>query len=256
MLKRNEALIRLPGVGRFLITDGNSILMELESDCPLNDLSPFILSIAWAALSYQRGRNLLKGALVELNKKVWLISGISPVGSSTFALALQKYLGSTVISDEFCSYYHTEEGIMVDPGIPALKLWQNSLEYFDIDCENLCRIRAQLNKFWLSLPTNNFSLNSVINRSLKLAGIISLQEWRSDEVAPQGIQQIKGFKALKKTFYHGFHRVYLNGQDNEQQKFEEGLQLAQHCKLATFTFKRGMNSLRENCQHLQEQLIK
>ena len=71
MLKPNEALIMLPGIGRLLITNGINITIEPDSNCPLNDLSPFILSIAWAALSYQRGRNILKGSLVELNKQVW-----------------------------------------------------------------------------------------------------------------------------------------------------------------------------------------
>ena len=256
MLKRDEALIMLPGIARMLITNGSNISIELDSNCPANDLSVFILTIAWAALSYQRGRNLLKGSLIELNNQAWLISGVSPIGSSTFALAMHKYLDAKVTSDEFCSYYHTDKGIMVEPGISALKLWHNSLDFFNIDSSNLSKVRTQLHKFWLPLSTTEQTSNAIPTSPLRLTGIISLQQWRSDELSPIGLQYIKGFKALKKTHHHGFHRVYLNGQHLWQQRFEEGLKLAQSCKLTTYTFKREMRSLRESCLHLQEQINK
>ena len=256
MLKQNETLIILPGIARLLISNGTNISIELDSNCPANDLSPFILTIAWAALSYQRGRNLLKGSLIELNNQIWLISGVSPIGSSTFALAMHEYLSAKLISDEFCSYYHTDKAILVETGIPALKLWQNSLEFFDIEHRNLSKIRTQLNKYWLPLSTIEQTSNSIPTSPLKLTGIISLQEWRSDELSPIGLQYIKGFKALKKTHHHGFHRVYLNGQHLWQQRFEEGLKLSQYCKLTTYTFKRDLSSLQQSCLHLQEQINK
>jgi hypothetical protein len=252
VINHNSALILLPNLGRFLIENGTHISVEPTQNCPLGDLSPFITGVAWAALSYQRNQCLLKGTLIELNRQVWLISGLSPVGSSTFALAMQTYLGANVISDEFCRYHLCEQDIIVEPGIPALKLWHQTLAHFHLDTQPLARVREKLNKYWLPLSPSEVSQKY----PLKLHGIIGMQEWRSDDLSKVGIKQLTGFKALKKVYQHGFHRAYLYGTNNRQRNFQQDLQFVQQCEILSFSFKREFKSLQNSCELLSRLITK
>jgi hypothetical protein len=249
MLTQDSALISIPGVARFLVEHGSHITIAVNRNCPLNDISTFVTSIVWSALSYQRSQRLLKGALINIGGQTWLLSGLSPVGSSTFALAMQTYFGAQVISDEFCSYQPTERGIMVQPGIPAIKLWRDSLNFLERDAELLEPVRSRLNKYWLPLAPYTA-------QPLQLTGIIGLQEWRSDDVSPVGIKPLSGFKALKRIYHHGYHPVYMQNKGAQQQKFQQDLHLVQQCNMLSFVFKRGWPSLQTSCEQLAIQLTK
>lgn len=255
MIEQNRVLIFIPKLARFLIENGSEITVETELGCPLQDLSPFVLGVAWAALCYQRNQNLLKGSLVEIKNQLWLLSGTSPIGSSTFGLGMQKFCGATVISDEFCSYTSTENGIIVQPGLKTLKLWRNTLDFFEIDTGALTKVRSELHKYWLPLDLVTHTKRTLNPKSLKLQGIIHLQQWRSDDLSPFGIQELKGFKALKKVYHHSFHRIYMSGQSLWEHKFKLDLKLVEQCQLLTFTFERDWDSLQDSCIYLQEHII-
>lgn len=244
-ISHHQALIKLPGIGHFLVEQGTRITIEPDKQCKLADLCTFVIGVVWAPLSYQQGKSLLKGALISIENQNWLISGISPIGISTFALAMQTHCGARVLSDEFCSYQFNEQGILADTGIPALKLWQKSLSHFELNHQSLTKVRAELNKYWLPLarPTEE-------NHTLH--GIIALQEWRSDETSPVGIKQLSGFKALKKAYQHSFHPAYIQTRHDLKQKFQQDLQLVQQCKISSFTFKREFKYLQDSCQYLRQ----
>lgn len=242
-ISQHRILIKLPNIGAFLIENGTHITIELHSKCQGSDLCTFILGPVWAALSYQQGKSLLKGALLSVGNQNWLISGLSPVGISTFALGMNTHCNVRVLSDEFCSYQSNGQEILINTGTPSLKVWQQSLEHFGINSQLLRKVRTGLEKFWLPL-------DEPANKSLTLHGIITLKEWRSDEASPVGIKQLSGFKALKKTYQYSFHRAYMLNQITPEQRFQQDLHLIQRCKVASLTFKRDFSYLQESCQRL------
>lgn len=248
-ISQENVLIKLPRIGRFHIRQGAYVTIEPDKQCSPMDLCTFLLGVVWAALSYQRGRNLLKGTLLSINNENWLISGLTTVGTSTFALGMHEYCNAQILSDDFCSFQSNGEDILVCAGIPALKLWQKSLSHFNLDCEPHIKVRSGLNKYWIPLT-------SLVDEKKILHGIMTLREWRSDEKSQVGIEKLTGFKGLKKAYQNNHHSAYKNTKHDSKQRFQQDLQLVQQSEMASYTFKHGFEYLEESCHHLHKWLLK
>jgi hypothetical protein len=105
-------LCRLPGIGRFLSSDGNTLDIEPDAGVSPSDLLPLALGTGWAALLHQRGRFPLRGAAVAVRGQAVIICGGGGAGKSTLAAALAQS-GSTVLCDDVAA-------IGVDSGAPVL----------------------------------------------------------------------------------------------------------------------------------------
>src|ERR1700744_4871356 len=83
-------LLRLPGIGRFLATDGRTLDMEPAPETDPLDAIPFLLGMGFGALLMQRGGLVLHAAAVALDGRAYVFCGRSGIGKSTLAAALCK----------------------------------------------------------------------------------------------------------------------------------------------------------------------
>ncbi len=121
-----EAYFAWQGVGRFFVTDGHMIEVELLPGVDPDMLGLFLLGPVMAALLHQRGDLVLHGSAVEIAPgRAALFVGDNGAGKSTLAGAFLK-AGHSVLTDDV---------IAVDPAgpvrartaFPAMKLSHEAL---------------------------------------------------------------------------------------------------------------------------------
>ena len=239
----NCTLIRIPRMGRFLVTGSHHICIQLDGHLQPEECIPILLGPVWASMLHRRGAFPLAGSLLDYHGNGILLCGPSASGVSTMALALTlQASGVKTLSDEFCLIEQTAHGMLAKPGLPALKLWQDVLESQDIDYQALKHTRNELNKFWLPLPASD---------PIRLHMIIELHEQKTDADS-EGPTQIKGFKAFTMIDRLTLHLAYLRHLPLQQQQFIRCTELARHVTVLRYTFKYGLDHLSEQASTLLE----
>lgn len=167
----DQFLLRVPGVARFLLIDGRTVLFELEPDADEADLPAFIAGTVLGILLHQRGQVVLHASAVAVNGKAVLFCGRSGAGKSTLAAALEQR-GLPLVTDDLCAISLNGNGVpMVAPDGRQLKLWAHSIDHLDLGDRRGSRVRGRVEKFYVE-PSG------VFDRALPLAAIYALREAR------------------------------------------------------------------------------
>lgn len=173
-------LLRIPGIARFLLEDGRSILFAPESGDGLADVPIFLIGTVFGILLHQREQIVLHASAVRVNGKSVLFCGSAGAGKSTLAAALAQR-GYPLITDDVCT-------VSIEPGLPPqvhsdgrqLKLWAQAIERLELAPARGERVRAKLEKFYVT-PSEVFT------DPLPLGAVYMLREARPPH-AP-GVEQ-------------------------------------------------------------------
>ena len=114
-------------VGKVLVRDGKEVIVEREPGVTLEDLSPFLTGPVLAAVLHQRGYFVLHASCVSINGAAALFVGPKGSGKSTIA-ALLKARGHLLVSDDIVPLSVGSETILIEPGFPRIKLYDDSIE--------------------------------------------------------------------------------------------------------------------------------
>lgn len=121
-------LFRAFGVARFLMEDGMRITVELERGADPASMRVYLLGSALAALLHQRQCFPLHASAVLHKGRCHAFIGNSGAGKSTTA-ALLSQRGLPLVSDDILVLGQgAEGGAVAMPGVPTLKLWDDSAE--------------------------------------------------------------------------------------------------------------------------------
>jgi hypothetical protein len=144
-----QLLLRIPNVARFLLTDGDQIVFDPESDAGAEDVPLFILGTVFGILLHQRERITLHASAVEVNGAAIVFCGPSGAGKSTLAAALAQR-GYRVIADDLCAVTFAADGVpIVHPDGRQLKLWAQAIEQLGLEDVRGERVRSRLEKFYV-----------------------------------------------------------------------------------------------------------
>jgi len=148
---RDEYLLHVPGVARFLVSRGREVTVEPAPDALPSDIRAYLLSPIFSTLCYQAGMYSLHASSVRVGQGVAAFLGHSGAGKSTLAAYLERR-GYPVISDDIClldsrATEGTGGGIPVVPVAPALKLWRSALEQLGASSEELPRVFSRDDKY-------------------------------------------------------------------------------------------------------------
>jgi len=164
-------LLRVPGVARFLLIGGHTVLLEMEPDADEADLPAFIAGTVLGILLHQRGQVVLHASAVAMNGRAVLFCGRSGSGKSTLAAALEQR-GLPLISDDLCAISLDGNDVpMVAPDGRQLKLWAHSIDHLDLGNRRGPRVRGRVEKFYVA-PS------AAVDGALPLAAIYALREAR------------------------------------------------------------------------------
>ena len=176
-----EALVSLPGIGRFQVRRGEEIVIEPAAEVAPDQLRVFLLNLVFGVLLLQRGELVLHAAVVECGDGCIALAGESGAGKSTIAAALHAR-GLRVLSDEFCLIRNLPGlGPSVIPGPPYLQVWADALHQLGHDPARLQPVRAGLGKHLLPLGGGH------ANRALPLRTVHVLSPWNGDAAQSEAL---------------------------------------------------------------------
>jgi len=166
-----QFLLHIPGVARFLLSDGREIVFAPATEESLADIPIFLVGTVFGILLHQRGQIVLHASAVRVQGFAVLFCGPSGAGKSTIAAALAQR-GYPVVTDDVCAI-SIRPGVrpLVHPDGRQLKLWAHAIERLDLGETQGARVRPQLQKFYVE-PRQAYS------EPLPLGAVYVLREAR------------------------------------------------------------------------------
>lgn len=127
-LTNGGLLLVIPGVARYFVKGGSTILVEPQPGVPDSNVRLFLLGSAMGALLHQRGLLPLHANAVEVGGRAFAFMGASGAGKSTLAAWFHDR-GFRIVADDVCVVGFAEGGRpQVRPGISRLRLWREALD--------------------------------------------------------------------------------------------------------------------------------
>ncbi|KFJ42946.1 serine/threonine protein kinase [Francisella philomiragia] len=204
------------------ITDGKYITVELLKDADLQTVCLYLFGSGIGALVHQQGKTVIHGNSLEVDGKSIVFTGDSGAGKSTISTALYER-GYSFLADDLAVI---NEKLEVEPGIPRLKVWQDTADNLNINTENLDRIRLLVNKYSYPITEN-------ICTQPRRVRLIFLLE--NHDVNSFKIEEIRGIAKLNELQKHTYRKFYVKGMGYQQQFFELTSNLAKNTTLYKIT---------------------
>lgn len=146
-IAKNEFLLRFKAWAEFYVKDGNIIVVQPNEGVDERDVRVFLLSPVIGILLHQRKLLPLHSSGICYNNEAILFAGNSGSGKSTLALAMNRHYGFKLISDDITAISLENEKVVAHSSFPSIKLWQDSLEMFEIPIEEIPIIRKDVFKY-------------------------------------------------------------------------------------------------------------
>jgi hypothetical protein len=231
----NKFLLREQGVGRYLVLNGNEIVVSPSPESVPSDIRLFLLGSCLGALLHQRGVLALHASAVCLGDGAVLFTGPSGAGKSTLAAALLQR-GHPLLADDVSAIVLTEGLPLVLPSFPRTKLWADAALNLGYKLKGLNRIRSNLDKYDVR------TLNQFTAGRRPLKQIYRLTTSTSDRLDIEPIGATERFGILLRNTYRGH---YLEGLDLRQSHFRLIARIANQVPLTRVVRPQSPNRLDE-----------
>lgn len=196
-----DALLEVPGVARFLMRDGQQILVEPRPSVSARRLRLFLLGSALGILAHQRGLVPLHANAVVANGGAFAFCGPSGAGKSTLAAHFQR-AGYELLCDDVCPVsIEDSDRPMAWPGVPRLKLWADAAKALGHDPDTLDLVAENLEKYHLPVTRTRKS-HAVPLRRLYVLG-------QAGENEEQAITRLTGQNAMQVVLANTYRGMYL-----------------------------------------------
>jgi hypothetical protein len=199
-----SVLIRAPGVARYLVRNGNEIIVDvavsstndLTASIKSADVRLYLLGSAFGALMHQRAWLPLHVSAVKARRGVWAFTGESGAGKSTLAAWLHRSCAFALISDDVSVLKPDSTDHIICPGPRKMKLWRDAVDYLDCGTLPLVQDLSNTEKYQLYLS------ESAVCPSASLHALVLLEE--SDDCGEPHLQRLTGgqaFAVCKQAIY-------------------------------------------------------
>lgn len=217
-----KLLLKVMNVARYLVSNGNEIIIDPEPNADEPSIRLFLLGSAMGALLLQRGILPLHGSSISANNEAIVIAGMTGMGKSTLAarLLLERF---EPLADDIAAINFKDNIPYVIPGIRHLKLWRDSLLKLNIQTDGLKKVRNELEKFYY-LPKLKFR-----NNAYPLKMIYILNYHNDGEIEIRALSGVEKFRVLRNNIYR---RSFVEGMDMEKTHFELIGKLASKTKIS------------------------
>ncbi len=210
-------VLSFEGAGRYLVLDGQHILVEPEAGAPAANVRLYLLGSAMGVLLHQRGLLPLHANAIRIDSRAFAFMGASGAGKSTLA-ALFHDAGYEVIADDVCVVGFDENGrAIARAGIPRLRLWEDLLAATGRSSAGFALSYAgddQFQKFDVPLMSASGA------QEAPLAGIYLLD--RSDDFR---IGQLTGAEAVEALFANTYRGAFVQTAGDPREHWDAALRL-------------------------------
>ena len=239
--KKDEFWLNIPGVARYLVTNGCEIVIDAADETDESSIRIFVLGSCFGALLLQRGLFVLHGNAVRIGSYAFSITGLSGAGKSTLAGSLAKR-GYSILADDVCAINAKGEII---PSFPQIKLWADAAKQLSIETENLRKIRPDIDKYAISLETQFYS------KPLPLKLVYILNSHQEDAIQ---LKNLKGFDKYLPLKTQTYRLEYVESLAQEQNHKLQCTQIAAQIELAQITRPSGPNQLLQLTDYIESDL--
>lgn len=219
-----SVLVAIPEVARYLVSQGNEVIIEPATTATEDDVRAFLLTVVLGILLHQRGELVLHGSAIAINGQAVGFLGVSGSGKSTLAAGFRRR-GFAVLTDDLCVVRPTIDGQMaIYPSFPHMKLWLDSLQKLELSAAGLRRIHSRkLEKRALPLG------GEFVSEPLPIRKLYILRRNDGKEILLKALEGPSKFAALKNQTYRIGLLRYLNRREGH---FARALELARAVPMA------------------------
>ncbi len=143
----NRVLITVPNVARFLVRDGNDIIIDPVEATADSEIRVFLMNSVFSALLHQRGVLPLSASCVQVGESCVAFAGFSATGKSTLVAQLQQRQFPVISDDLSALSVAPTSGAIISPGFPQIRLWANAMEHLQLNVEEHQRSRPTLPRY-------------------------------------------------------------------------------------------------------------
>lgn len=173
---QTEIFLNSPGVGRFVIRNGDNITIQPDIPAPGTPFYHFFLTgSVLSLLLYQRGNLVLHGSVVEIGGQAVAFLGHSGAGKSSIAAACVVQ-GSALLADDAVVIESNGERMSAVPGFPRLKVHQQTVDALQLRTDQLQDFLPRESEEYGLQVDGNF-----LNKKKPLAAIYLLGESENQE---------------------------------------------------------------------------
>jgi hypothetical protein len=133
-----QALLKIPGAGRFLVEHGRNVVIEPDDDADPSFVRLFLLGSVMGLLCHQRGLLPLHASAVEIGGEALAFIGVQGQGKSTIAAHCLAQRPARLVADDILVVSFDAMGRpWAQPGMPSVKLWRDALHALGRDVNDL-----------------------------------------------------------------------------------------------------------------------
>jgi hypothetical protein len=170
-------LLKIDGVGRFLVEDGRRVLVDRDPLATDSDLWDYVIGNVLGAILHQRGALPLHASAVSKDGWGAIFMGASGSGKTTLAAAFRQK-GYSVIADDISVVEISDKATpLLRSGFPQLRLCPDAAMKLGVDAVDSIRKSAEVHKLDLLCP-DQFRSGAV-----PLAAIYLLKERPGEQVS-------------------------------------------------------------------------
>ncbi len=206
----DEFLLNCPDIARYLVSNGNEIVIEPLHGSIDSDVRVFLLGSAFGALLHQRQLLVMHASVINTPRGAVLFSGPSGAGKSTLLGEMMRR-GYRMMVDDVCGVVLDSHNLpMVVPGYPRTRLWADSAAKLDVSTVGLPRTRQMLDKYECQLP------DQFHDSTVPMHQIYLLANSTNTELKIEGLPAIHKFEAVLQNTYRN---SFLDGLELRQPHF-------------------------------------
>lgn len=183
-------------VGRFLVRDGRSIVVDPVPDAADDAIDLYLAGSIMGAILHQRAILPLHCNAIACNGRAVLLCGASGAGKSTLAAWFETF-GLPLLTDDVCAISFAADGHpLAHPGVPRLRLWDDALEATGRMSQASRAIPWAEGKFELEMHDRRAS------RPLPIAAIYHLEDaCEQDDFAITALRGLDAVGAVTSNIY-------------------------------------------------------
>lgn len=206
-LVRNEIVLHIPEAAYYRVVGESLIQVMPEEGADPREIRIFLLGVCFSILMVNRGIAPMHASGVMIDGKAYIIVGDCGAGKSTLGAAFRK-AGYKLISDDIVGLsIDSNNKLTAYPGYPQQKLWQQSLDYLNMEAAHFDQILDNYAKF--AVPFRD----QFVKDPLPLAGIFELEKADIPQIAMRPLKSLERVQLIR---YHLFLGKVLNELSKEQ----------------------------------------
>jgi hypothetical protein len=215
----SQYLLRIHGIGRYLVTNGREIVISPDNSALPLDVRAYLLGTIFTVLCQQRGLLPLHASAVSsspLNGRPGTVAFLARSGQGKSSLAAHlAQRGFRVLADDLCLIDPTPaDEVMVIPAAPWLKLWRNSLQHLGEQADGLQRVFSEDDKY--RLPLEGSLAPEPIRKLIFLESTENLES-TAESSTPAALQDVSPVEAIP-LLMNLTHQAYLLQATDQLQK--------------------------------------